>query len=163
MKIYSVPNIPDSLWIVQESPCYLPEFNTPPLEEEISLPIIRPRPPTVPDTTGYKEAVAMLKYWRTRLAPTVSSPSKEIFNTTFDVVQVVVHTGAHIANELTDMRQGILERNERKLEFQSSGNKRIGIGHGGPIDASQGHAMKKRKREEEEAARQKAMEEIEYR
>ncbi|XMA13657.1 hypothetical protein WAI453_006448 [Rhynchosporium graminicola] len=155
MKIYSVPNIPDSFWIIQEFPCYLPEFNTPPQEQEITLQIVRPLPPTVSESSGYKEAVDMLKYWRARLALVVSSPSKEIFNTSFDAIQTVVHTGANVAHELTDMRRGIKERNERKLEFQSAGNKRIGIGHGGPIDASQGHTMKKRKREEEELARQK--------
>ncbi|CZT13851.1 uncharacterized protein RAG0_17346 [Rhynchosporium agropyri] len=129
------------------------EFDTLLLEQEIVLPIIRPLPPVVSESSNYKEAVDILKYWRARLAPVISSPSKEIFNTLFDAIQTVVHTGANVAHELTDIRRGIKERNERKLEFQSAGNKRIGIGHGGPIDASQGYTMKKRKREDEELAR----------
>ncbi|CZT44122.1 uncharacterized protein RSE6_04249 [Rhynchosporium secalis] len=78
--------------------------------KEITLLIIRPLPPTVSESLSYKEA-------RARLALVISSPSKEIFNTSFDAIQIVIHIGANIAYELIDMRRGIKERNKRKLEF----------------------------------------------
>ncbi|CZT53341.1 uncharacterized protein RSE6_14836 [Rhynchosporium secalis] len=52
MNIYPVPHVPDSLWIVQKSPRYLPEFNTLLPEEQITLSIVRTLLPEVAETTG---------------------------------------------------------------------------------------------------------------